>query len=78
LVSWKLPVPEYAKLSQDFVNFLLLFYWTYYNPFCLELFSFFDTYDPQVWSFDGVGEFLHNVFTALELFEWHFFSFFLI
>jgi hypothetical protein len=39
------------------------------NPFCLHLFSFFDAHDSQVWSFDGVGEFLYIPFTGLELFD---------
>jgi hypothetical protein len=30
LVSWRLPVPEWAKLSQDWGNFLLLFNWIGY------------------------------------------------
>jgi hypothetical protein len=29
----------------------------------------FDAHDSQVWSFDGVGEFLHFLFTGLELFN---------
>jgi hypothetical protein len=36
-------------------------------PFGLYLF-FFNDHDSQVWSFDGVAEFLHITFTALELF----------
>jgi hypothetical protein len=39
------------------------------NPFCLNLFSFFNGYDSQVWSFDGVGEFLYIPLTSLELFD---------
>jgi hypothetical protein len=39
------------------------------NAFCLHLFSFFNAHDSQVWSFDGVGEFLHIPVTGLELFE---------
>jgi hypothetical protein len=35
----------------------------------LHLFSFFNAHDCQVWSFDGVGEFLHFLFTGLELFD---------
>jgi hypothetical protein len=45
----------------------------------LHLFSFFNAHDPQVWSFDGVAEFLHIPFTALEfleLFDSDFFHFF--
>jgi hypothetical protein len=34
-------------------------------PFGLHLFSF-SAHDSQVWSFDGVTEFLHILFTALE------------
>jgi hypothetical protein len=34
--------------------------------FGLHLFSF-NAHDSQVWSFDGVAEFLHIFFTALEL-----------
>jgi hypothetical protein len=36
-------------------------------PFALPLFSFFNGHDSQVWSFDGVGEFLHIPVTGLEL-----------
>jgi Gpi18-like mannosyltransferase len=38
------------------------------NLFCLELFSF-SAYDSQVQSVDGVGEFFHIPFIALELFD---------
>jgi hypothetical protein len=38
-------------------------------PFCLHLFSFFNAHDSQVWSFDGVAEFLHNPFIVLDLFD---------
>jgi hypothetical protein len=38
-------------------------------PLALHLFSFFNAHDSQVWSFDGVAEFLHIAFTALELFD---------
>jgi hypothetical protein len=34
----------------------------------LHLFSFFDDHDSQVWSFDGVIEFLHIPFTGFESF----------
>jgi hypothetical protein len=34
----------------------------------LHLFSFFDAHDSQVWSFDGVSEFLHFLFTGLEVY----------
>jgi hypothetical protein len=37
-------------------------------PFGLYLF-FFNAYDSQVWSFDGVSELLHIPFTALKLFD---------
>jgi hypothetical protein len=30
---------------------------------------FFIAHDSQVWSFDGVVEFMHIPFTALELFD---------
>jgi hypothetical protein len=35
----------------------------------LYLFSFFNAHDSQVWPFDEVTEFLHILFTALELFD---------
>jgi hypothetical protein len=70
LVFWRLPVLEWAKLSQDCGNFL--FYRIYFH-----LFSFFNAHDSQVWSFGGVGEFLHTLFTALEWFDQDFFCFFL-
>jgi hypothetical protein len=38
-------------------------------PFGLHLFSFFNSHDSQVWSFDGVAEFLHIPFTAPKLFD---------
>jgi hypothetical protein len=38
-------------------------------PFSSYLFSFFNTPDSQVWSFDGVADFLQIHFTALELFD---------
>jgi hypothetical protein len=37
------------------------------TPFCLHLFSFLNAHDSQVWSFDGVGEFLYIPFAGLEL-----------
>jgi hypothetical protein len=37
------------------------------NPFCLDLFSFFNAHDSRVLSFDGVDEFLHTRFGGLEL-----------
>jgi hypothetical protein len=36
------------------------------NPLGLHLF-FFNAHDYHFWSFDGVAEFLHIPFTALEL-----------
>jgi hypothetical protein len=69
LVSWKLPVPEWAKLSQDLGKFsavILL------NILCIP---FACTSSPSSMPmilrfglFDGVTEFLHIPFTALELF----------
>jgi hypothetical protein len=38
-------------------------------PSGLNLFSFFNAHDSQIWSFDGVSELLHIPFTALELFD---------
>jgi hypothetical protein len=34
-----------------------------------HLFSFFNAHGSQVWSFDGVAEFLHITFTALDWFD---------
>jgi hypothetical protein len=45
-------------------------------PFGLYLF-FFNAHGSQVWSSDGVTEFLHIPFTALELFDKKFAYFFL-
>jgi hypothetical protein len=45
-------------------------------PFDLHLF-FFNAHDAQVWSFDVVAEFLHILFTALELSKISSFFFFL-
>jgi hypothetical protein len=67
--SWRLPVPEWALFSQDLGKFLLLFCEYITNSFCLHLFSFFNAHDSQVWSFDGVSEFLHIPFTGFELFD---------
>jgi hypothetical protein len=68
-VSWRLPVREGAKLSQGLGIFCYYFIDFITNPFCLDLFSFFNAHVSQGWSFDGVTEFLHIPFTALELFE---------
>jgi hypothetical protein len=38
-------------------------------PFGLHFFSFFNDHDSQVWSFDGIIEFLHILFTVLELLD---------
>jgi hypothetical protein len=38
-------------------------------PFGLHIFSFFNAHDSQVWSLDGVTEFLHIPVKALELFD---------
>jgi hypothetical protein len=35
------------------------------NSFCLDLLSFFNARDSQVWSFGGIGEFLHIPFTTV-------------
>jgi hypothetical protein len=48
-------------------------FWYYFvkyitYPFGLNLFPFFDAHDLQVWSFDGVAEFLHIPFTTFESF----------
>jgi hypothetical protein len=34
----------------------------------LHLFSFSNSHDLQVWSFNGIAEFLHILFIALESF----------
>jgi hypothetical protein len=47
-------------------------------PFGLYLFTFFNAHDSQVWSFEGVTEFLPILFIALELFDSDFFCFSLI
>jgi hypothetical protein len=68
-VSWRLPVPEWSKLSQILeISFYYLIEYVML-PFGLYLFSFFNSYESQVWSFDGVAEFLHIPLTALELFD---------
>jgi hypothetical protein len=69
LGSWRLPIPEQEKLSQIWKVFC--YYFTEYvmYPFGLHFFSFFNAHDSQVWPFDGVAEFLHIPFTALELFD---------
>jgi hypothetical protein len=35
----------------------------------LHLYSFFNAQDSQVWSFDGVAEFLHISFRGLVFFD---------
>jgi hypothetical protein len=39
------------------------------TSFFLDGFSFFNTCDSQIWSFDGVSVFLPIPFTGLELFD---------
>jgi hypothetical protein len=41
------------------------------------LYLFFSAHDSQLWSFDGVTEFLRVPFTALELFDLRVLLFFL-
>jgi hypothetical protein len=58
--------------EQDFLEIWEIF--SYFiectmHPFGLHLFSFFNAYDSQVWSFDGVSELLHVASTFLELFD---------
>jgi hypothetical protein len=59
--------------AQKFLKILEIFCYYFIdhivNPFCLDIFSFFNTHDSQVWSFDGLGDFLSAPFTALELFH---------
>jgi hypothetical protein len=56
LLSWRLPVPEWASFFEIWEIFCCHFvdYITY--PFGLH-FSFFSAYDSQVWTFDGFAEF---------------------
>jgi hypothetical protein len=68
LVSWRLPVPERTKLSQDLGNLCYYFIEYIMYPFGLYLF-FFNAQGSQIWPFDGVTEFLYILFTALELFD---------
>jgi hypothetical protein len=35
LVSWRLPVPEWANVYRGLGNYLLLYFWTYYISFWL-------------------------------------------
>jgi hypothetical protein len=50
---------------------IFCYYFVLYNMnlFCLHFFSFFSAHGSQVWSFDGVSEFLHVPFLGLELFD---------
>jgi hypothetical protein len=58
-----------GKTFWRFGNFSVTIFFTDITyPFGLYLF-FFNAHDFQVWSFDGVSEFLHIPFTALELFN---------
>jgi hypothetical protein len=68
-VSLRFPVPEWANLSQDLDNFLLLFIEYIMYSFGLHLFSFFNAHDSQFGAFDGVTKILHIPFTALEFFD---------
>jgi hypothetical protein len=47
----------------EFFCYYFIEYITY--PFGLYLFFFLNAHDSQVWSFDGVAEFLHIPFKAL-------------
>jgi hypothetical protein len=68
LLCWNLPVPEWTKLSQDFGNFLYFIEYITYR-FGIKVFSLSNAYDSQIWSSEGVTEFLHMPFTAFELFD---------
>jgi hypothetical protein len=76
-VSWRLPVPEWAKILEIWVIFCYYFIEYITCPFSLYLLPFFNAQDCQVWSFDGVSEFLYIPFTDLKLFDYDFFCFFL-
>jgi hypothetical protein len=67
LVSWRLPVPDWATLSQTWKVFWYYFVENISCPFGLQLFSF-DAHVLQVWSFDGVTEFLCIPFSAFDSF----------
>jgi hypothetical protein len=55
--------------GQNFLKIWEIFcYFIEYVMYVLYL-LFFNAHDSQVWSFDGVSEFLHIPFTALELFK---------
>jgi hypothetical protein len=64
LVFWRLPVPEWAQLSLDLGNYYFIEY--IMNHFCLDLFSFFNAHDSQVWSFDGVNIILEFLARAIR------------
>jgi hypothetical protein len=61
-----LNVPNFLKIWEIFYYYFIA-YITYI--FGLHLFSFFNAQDSQVWSFDGVSEFLHIPFAGFELFD---------
>jgi hypothetical protein len=52
--------------SWEIFCYYFIEYITY--PFGLHIFSFFNVLDSQIWSCDGVAEFVYIPFTALELF----------
>jgi hypothetical protein len=56
-------------ISQDFgeISAIVLFKFMY--TFGLQIFSFFSASDLQVWSFNGITEFLGILFAALESFN---------
>jgi hypothetical protein len=60
LVSWRLPVPEWAIFSRLGKISVIILLNILQIPFA-------GTHDSQVWSFDGVGDFLHFPFSGLEL-----------
>jgi hypothetical protein len=70
-VSCRLPVTEWEKLFQDLQNIVIILSNILLSIKCIHLylFSLFNAYDSQVWSFDGVAEFLHIPFTAHEFFD---------
>jgi hypothetical protein len=57
--------------GQNFLEIweIFCYYFIEYIMYPFSLHFFFNVHDFQVWSFDGVTEFFHIPFTALELFK---------
>jgi hypothetical protein len=78
LVLWRLPIVDGHHFLENWEIFCYYFvqYITYTSG--LQFFSFFNAHDLQVWSFDGIAEFLQVPITTVESFVQGLFCFSLI